>query len=176
MPEGWSKSRDLAKLAEMRAHFDLGIPLGELPGIPAEFSIADGPVRAWLQFGREQGLPMVQIRLEAALRPVCQRCLGEMRLDVRTESRLAVVDSEAQAARVPEEFETFLAAEGHSSLAALVAEELMLALPIVPRHTAGERCLGAGAAEAEPPPADAAAEETQRPFAQLRSLLERDRN
>jgi uncharacterized protein len=172
MPEGWSRPRDLAKLADARAQFDLSIPLGDLPGIPAEFGTADGPVRAWLHFGREQGLAIAQVRLTAALRAVCQRCLGEMRLDVSAESRLAIVDNEAQVGRVPEEFETFLAPDGYAALAALVAEELLLALPLVPRHATGESCLAA-AAEVQPA---AAAEETQRPFADLRSLLERGRN
>lgn len=175
MPEGWSKSRDLAKLADARSHFDLSIPLGDLPGIPAEFSAADEPVRSWLQFSREQGLAVVQVRLAAVLKAVCQRCLGEMRLELAAESRLAVVDSEAQASRVPEEFETILAPDGYASLAALVAEEVLLALPLVPRHAPGERCLIAPAAESQPAGA-AVADETQRPFADLRSLLERGRN
>jgi uncharacterized protein len=174
MPEGWSKSSDLAKLADTRARFDLSIPLGDLPGIPAEFSAADGPVRSWLQFGREQGLPVVQIRVAAGLKAVCQRCLGDMGLDLTAESRLAIVDSEAQASRVPEEFETFLAPDGYASLAALVAEELLLALPLVPRHGASERC-GAGPAVESPRPA-VVSEETQRPFADLRSMLERSRD
>lgn len=173
MPEGWSKSRDLAKLADTRAHFDLGIPLGDLPGVPAGYASADGPVRAWLQFGREQGLSIVQVRVAATLRGVCQRCLAELRLDVRADSRLAIVGSETQAERVPEELETFMAEEGHSSLAALVAEELLLALPLVPRHAPDEGCLAASVAQ-EPPEAGAA-QETQRPFADLKALLERGR-
>ena len=177
MPEGWSTPRDLAKLAELRAHFDYEIPLGELPGIPGEFAVADGPVRAKLQFGRERGLPRVQIGLQVTLTPICQRCLGAMRLEVSAEMRVVVVDSEAQAASVPEEFETFLAADGHSSLAALVAEELLLALPIVPRHAAGEHCQVADTGFVQPPlPGTPAGEETQRPFAELRALLERGRN
>jgi len=116
----------------------------------------------------------VQVRLEAPLKAVCQRCLGEMRLELGGESRLAIVASEAQAGRTPEEFETFLAPDGYASLAALVAEELLLALPLVPRHAAGERCEAAPTTELLPAAA-AAAEETQRPFAELRSLLERGR-
>ena len=174
MPEGWSQSRDLAKLAEARAQFDLSIPLGDLPGIPAEFSAADRPVRSWLQFGREQGLPVVQIRLSATLKAACQRCLGEMQLELGAESRLAIVDSEAQAGSVPEELETFLAPDGYATLAALVAEELLLALPLVPRHAAGERCQVAPEAELHRPGAPVP-EETQRPFADLRSLLDLDR-
>jgi uncharacterized protein len=178
MPEGWSKPRDLAKLAEMRAHFEFEVPLEELPGIPAEFSAADGPVHLRLQFGREQGLAVVHVRLEAVLRPVCQRCLTEMRLPIAADSQLALVDSEAQAAVVPEEFECFLAPQGHASLAALGAEELLLALPIVPRHGSGEPCAAQDAGAEAPPDgardeARAPAGETQRPFADLRALLER---
>jgi uncharacterized protein len=180
MPNGWSKPRDLAKLAEMRARFEFEIPLGDLPGIPAEFTLADGPVRVWLQFGRERGVPVADVKVQVVLRPQCQRCMGEMRLTIASESHVAVVDSEAQAANVAEEMETFLAADGHGTLAALAAEELLLSLPLVPRHAAGERCLEgtAGAVNVLPASsgATAAVEETQRPFADLRALLEKGRN
>ena len=179
MPNGWSKPRDLAKLAESRARFEFEIPLGDLPGIPAEFSHAEGPVRLWVQFGRERGLAVAHVRLQAVLKPLCQRCLAEMRLPIAADSQLALVDSEAQGAAVPEEFETFLARDGHCSLAALAAEELLLSLPSVPRHGHEERCeaSGASADAAVTAPAVAEAmspvEETQRPFADLRALLER---
>jgi uncharacterized protein len=174
MPEGWSKPRELAKLADKRAQFAFEIPVGELPGIPEEFSLADGPAQVALQFGRERGLAVAHVRLHAVLTPQCQRCLSPMRLPVAADSRLALVESEAQAAAVPEEFETFLAADGHCTLAALAAEELLLALPIVPRHGPEERCMGAGdAAVAEPA---VPGEPTQRPFADLRALLGRDKS
>ena len=177
MPDGWSTARDLAKLADTRAHFEFEIPLGDLPGIPEEFSGAEGPVRAWLQFGREQGLGVVQLKLHAILKPLCQRCLGPMRLEVSSESRVALVASEAQAAGVPEELETFRAPDGHGSLAALVAEELLLSLPLVARHGAGERCVAADASpDAAEGSAPRASGETQRPFADLRALLERGKN
>jgi len=180
MPQGWSKPRDLAKLAEMRAQFEFEIPLGDLPGLPEEFAHADEPVQVRLQFGLEGGQAVVQVGLHAVLKPRCQRCLGELRLTIRADSRVAVVDSEAQAEAVPEELETFLAPGGHCSLAALAAEELLLALPLVPRHAPGERCVDAAAGADAPAPASpgatAAIEARQRPFAQLRTLLERGKN
>jgi uncharacterized protein len=161
-------------LADMGAEYELEIPPGELPGIPEEFSLADGPVRATLRFGREQGLAVAHVTLSAVLTPVCQRCLGAMRLPIAADSRLALVESEAQAGTVPEEFETYLAAGGHCTLAALVAEELLLALPIVARHGPAERC-GASDEVATPPPARSGAADTQRPFADLRALMDRDK-
>jgi len=165
MPDGWSKPRDLAKLAEMGARFEFEIPLADLPGIPAEFA-GEGPVRAWLKFNRERGLPVADVRVQGVLKAQCQRCLREMRLHVESESHVAVIDSEAQADSVAAEVETFLAADGQGTLAALAAEELLLSLPLVPRHAEGERCLESGAT----------AEETQRPFADLRALLDKGRH
>jgi uncharacterized protein len=165
MPDGWSKPRDLAKLAEMGARFEFEIPLAELPGIPADFA-ADGPVKAWMQFSRERGVPVADVKVLAVLKAQCQRCLREVRLAVDSESHVAVIDNEAQADTVAEEVETFLAADGHGTLAALAAEELLLSLPLVPRHAEGERCIESSAST----------EETQRPFADLRALLDKDRH
>ena len=177
MAPGWSKPRNLERLAEQRARFEFDIPLVDLPGIPAEFSLAAEPVQVWLQFGRDRGVAVADVRLRAVLQPRCQRCLDTMRLPIRADSRVAVVDSAAAAARAPEELETFLAPEGHSSLAALAAEELLLALPIVARHAEGE-CSVAAAVESMPlaPPGAAAAGETQRPFADLRAMFERGKH
>jgi DUF177 domain-containing protein len=178
MPQGWSKPRDLERLAEQGARFEFEIPLGDLPGIPAEFSLAADPAQVWLQFGRDRGVAVADVRLRVVLQPRCQRCLETMRLPINAASRVAVVDSAAAAVRAPEELETFLAPEGHSSLAALAAEELLLALPIVPRHAEGE-CRAAPAAVENvqlAPPGTAAQAETQRPFADLRAMLERGKN
>ncbi len=179
MPNGWSKAHDLAKLADRRAQYEFEIPLGDLPGIPEEFSLAEGPVQVGLHFGRERGLAVVHVRLNAILTPLCQRCLRPMRLPIAADSHVAMVGSPAQAAQVPEEYETFLATDGHSTLAALAAEELLLALPIVPRHGSGERCEVSGTGAQAPGAAAVLTEatepvgETQRPFAELRALLER---
>ena len=48
---------------------------------------------------------------------------------------MLLVGSEREAEEAPVGWETYLAPEGRLSLAALVAEELLLALPIVPLHS-----------------------------------------
>ena len=183
MPHGWSKPRDLAQLAQRHAKFEFEIPLGDLPGLPVEFAVADEPVRVAMQFSRVGRVDMVHVNLSAVLTPVCQRCLAPMRLSMRSDSDLAVVDSEAAAAKLPDTLESFLASEGHSSLAALAAEELLLALPIVPQHAPGEPCEPCDPCEV----ADRGAEGhslrdapqrpgPQRPFEDLRALLARDQD
>jgi uncharacterized protein len=180
MPGRWSKLRDVARLADERAEFEFEIPVGELPGFPAELSAADGPVHVRLRFGREQGFAVADVAIRGALSTSCQRCLGPMQLLLATGSRVAVVQAESAADAVPAEWETFLAADGRLSIPALVAEELLLALPIVPLHGAEAAC-GAAIEAAVTPAGEAAPQvpgrqaeaETQRPFADLRKLLDR---
>jgi uncharacterized metal-binding protein YceD (DUF177 family) len=60
-----------------------------------------------------------------------------------------------------------LASGGRISVADLVTEELLLSLPLVPRHEVAAECAVAAAQPEE------GATETHRPFAQLADLLKR---
>lgn len=171
------KLRDVRKLADSRAVFELDIPLAELPGFPVEYQAGGGQVHARLSFGREQGHAMAQVALQADLAATCQRCLGLLQLHVDTHSPVLIVESEQEAEGAPAGWETFLAPEGRLVFAALAAEELLLALPLVPVHAEGEPCRAlateAGTEPAEASHAEAPDVETARPFADLRALLER---
>lgn len=134
------KLRDVRKLADSRAVFELDIPLAELPGFPVEYQAGGGQVHARMSFGREQGHAMAQVALRAELAATCQRCLGPMQLRVDTHSPVLIVESEQEAEGAPGGWETFLAPEGRLVFAALVAEELLLALPIVPLHAQVAQC------------------------------------
>jgi uncharacterized protein len=174
MSGGALKLHDVRKLADSRAAFEFDVPLRELPGLPAELGAADAGVHVQVRFGREQGYATADVRLNARLQITCQRCMQPMPLSVQAHSPVLVVDSEQQAEEAPPGWETFLAPDGRLSLETLVAEELLLALPIVPLHAAGETC---AALEAEAPGTQTASAEneaqgTVRPFADLRALLE----
>ena len=170
MPGGASKLRDVRKLADARATLDLEIPVAELPGLPGELVSGAGYVHAHLQFGREQGFMVAQVALRAQLELICQRCMGPMPMPIETSSPVLLIESEADAEAAPVEWETYLAAEG--------AEELLLALPVVPLHADSSACEAAAgravearnAAAASPP--QSAGEATVRPFADLRALLD----
>jgi len=175
MAGGALKLRDLRKLAETRAAFEFELPVTELPGLPRELSAGDGRVQVQLRFGREQGFAVADVEVRASLQLVCQRCLGPLPLAVRARSPVLVVESERAADEAPAGWETFLAPEGRLSLAALAAEELLLAVPIVPLHGADASCVPAAAIGQTPAeqPGRAKDPATVRPFADLRALLER---
>jgi uncharacterized protein len=177
MPGGAQKLRDVRKLADARATLDLDIPVAELPGLPGELILGRGQVHARVQFGREQGFMVAQVALRGQLELICQRCMGPMPLPIETSSPVLLIESEADAEAAPVEWETYLAAEGRLNLAALAAEELLLALPVVPLHADSSACEAAAgrlppapdAAPTSPAPAEPA---MVRPFADLRALLD----
>ena len=187
MPGGASKLRDVRKLADARATLVLDIPVAELPGLPGEL-VCSGELHAQVQFGREQGFMVAQVALRGELELICQRCMRPMPLPIASSSPVLLVESEADAEAAPVEWETYLAAEGRLSLAALAAEELLLALPVVPLHADGgchaiaAQAPAPGAPGPVPPVAvagtssDGAAgageQATTRPFADLRALLD----
>jgi len=109
----------------------------------------------------------LQVRARLGLQ--CQRCLQPMLHDMVLDRRLRFVRGENEAARLDEESEDdVLALPAQLDLSALVEDELILGLPLVPRH---EEC-------SEPLPlADGAApvseDEAPHPFAALEALRRR---
>ncbi|HZF78587.1 MAG TPA: YceD family protein [Rubrivivax sp.] len=135
-------------------------------------------VVTWSAQGSLQAVPgsdtqlwlTLQVRTRVQLQ--CQRCLQPMLHDLTLDRRLRFVHDEAEAARLDEESEDdVLALQGRLHLVGLIEDELILALPLVPRH---EDCsqplpLVNGAPESAP-------EEAAHPFAALAALRRRDPN
>ena len=115
--------------------------------------------------------------LDVSARPevVCQRCMQPMRWPVKVKSRIALVSDYDAADRVPEGLEVFLVEGDSVSVRDLVDEEIMLALPNVPRHEEGSECaerrMQLPGHEVGPDEPDDS--QVQKPFAQLGELLKR---
>jgi uncharacterized protein len=67
----------------------------------------------------------------------CQRCLAPVCVPIDVDTELELADSEAEIATAEDEVDRVLATPA-MALAALVEDELLLALPMVPRHDACE--------------------------------------
>lgn len=126
-------------------------------------------VAARLEFGRDEaGRAVVAGRISATLVLECQRCLGPMELELELAPRLGVCGSEAEAARLPDQLDPLVVGDGPVSVRGLVEDELLLALPVVARHASACREIPAG----DQVGSGAAAEDTRRPFGNLRDLLD----
>ncbi len=173
MSEGWSKLLDIGLLADERADVDFSIPLKEFPRVLPLLAAPDGTAHGRVDFTREGRVVVAEVTVAADLTLLCQRCLAPLNWSVDSKGRAALVASAAEAERLPEQLETVLAPEYRISIRDLVEEELLLALPLVPRHQ-NDECAGAGAGTS--PEQDSAAEpagETHRPFEQLSELFKR---
>jgi uncharacterized protein len=162
----WSRPLEIDRLAEAEADIEFAGPLAELDGVRSLRTGLTGSVRGRARFSREQGLAVVELSIAGSATLECQRCLRPMELPLDTSARIALVGSESELARVPEELEPVLAPAARLSIGELVTEELLLTLPIVPLHAGEEGC-------ARGPARAARGGETQRPFAGLAELLKR---
>jgi uncharacterized protein len=165
----WSQPLDVDRLADSAADVDFAIPLAELSGLRSLRAGLGGGVKGRAHFAREEGTPVADLAFSGVATLQCQRCLQPMERPLERASRIALIASEAEAARAPAEREPVLAAGGRISIGELLTEELLLLLPIVPLHEARPQCA------AERPVAGAAPTggETHRPFAHLDELLKR---
>ena len=157
---------------------DQGIRLtGELPAdtmrrLAGSCLDAAGTVSVDLRFTRTAGgLRALRGRVAARLGFTCQRCLERMEQEVVAEPVLFLFRPGEAQAGVPDEAEA-LVVEPSVVLAEFVEDELLLALPMMPRHPAGtcgtSASRGRGQGEA---PAESA---RPNPFASLEKFRRRD--
>jgi uncharacterized protein len=172
MSEGWSKLLDIGPLADGRAEIEFSIPLREFPRVAPLLAAPDGEARGRVNFAREGRIPVAEVTVAAEVTLLCQRCLSPLKWSVRGSGRAALVATAAAAESLPGTLETVLAPEYRISIRDLVEEELLLALPLVPRHE-DDGCAGRAGAQEQQDSAAQPAAETHRPFEQLRELFKR---
>jgi uncharacterized protein len=165
----WSRPLEVERLADGGADIEFAVPLAELSGLRSLRAGVAGNVHGRARFSREQDMVVAELALHGSATLECQRCMRPMELPIDTLTRIALVASEGEAARVPSDLEPVLVAGGRISAGELVTEELLLTLPIVPLHGHGAVCASASAGAALPQNGG----ETHKPFARLGELLKR---
>lgn len=117
-----------------RRQFEGCVPLSAMDRLGGSLADTEGECRYALEFGRDAlQVPYVELSLEAGLPLVCQRSLERFVFPVKTVQRLGLIRDEAEEAALPPDYEPLLLAEdGLLRPVALVEDELVLALPVVP--------------------------------------------
>ena len=175
MSLGWSRRAPVDTLVGTETAVDFTIPLADLPRVSHELTSKDGEASGHVRFSRQQGQAVADLVVGAQPEVVCQRCMQPMRWPVKVKSRVALVSDYDAADRVPAEMEVFLVEGDSVSVRDLVDEEVMLALPNVPRHDEDSECARQKVQLPGQPdePDDEADLQVQKPFAQLGELLKR---
>jgi len=169
MSAPWRKPLDVDRLSDGGADLEFAVPLAELSELRSPQGEVAGEARGRARFSREQGVAVVELALTGVATLTCQRCMQPMEYPFESRTRVALLASEAQTGELPPDLEPVLAADGRISLGELITQELLLLLPIVPRHAADAPCAGSAAVA----PAQPSGGQTQRPFAHLAELLKR---
>jgi len=76
-----------------------------------------------------------QVKTEAKL--ICQRCMEEMDLPIVLDVQLAFVRTEAEMERLSDDYEVSLIEDVPVMLSDIVEDEILLALPPIPKHLEG---------------------------------------
>jgi uncharacterized protein len=138
---------DPRKAAAQASIFEGTLSLSRLPRLSALLlreasgEVPDGGVSKndqahyRLAFGRDQdGRSVVEGKVAAALPLRCQRCNEAYRLDVDAPIRLALVSGIDEANALPEHYDPLLLDDRLMRPAELIEDELILAVPPIPRH------------------------------------------
>lgn len=110
------------------------LPLARLPRLVGLLADANGEVRYQLSFGRNAiGQRSVALQADTALPLTCQATLDRFEFPVHIDAHLGFVRDEAEDAGLPEGYEATLTDDGMVDPVALIEDELILAIPVVPR-------------------------------------------
>ena len=156
---------DVARQVQAQRTYEGVLPLATLRRLGGSLASGTGEVRYAVEFGRDAlGVSYLGLRVEAGLPLICQRTLDLFAYPVVIDQRLGLITEEAEEAALPPGYEPLLVTDGQLSIADVIEDELILALPVVP--------LKPGAPLEWKDPADTAsgAEEAVNPFAVLGAL------
>jgi uncharacterized protein len=166
MPADWYRPVDVERLADVGESRKFDLPLADLPRLTPALASTDGYARCRVTFAREQGQPVAEVAVDARLGLRCQRCLKPVWTAVDGRSQVRFVTDPARVDENDLGIEPTLAPDGKIALRDLVEEELLLSVPLVPRHDDPREC---GVIDDESAEDDG----MQKPFAGLGELLKR---
>jgi uncharacterized protein len=127
---------DPREFVERKRRIKGSIPLARLDRLRDVLSDSGGEAKIDLAFGKEGRIGCISGTVEADLPLQCQCCLETMLFPVQSDVRLGVVGSIDEANLLPEDLEPILVNPGAEvALADVVQDELLLAVPAIPRHT-----------------------------------------
>ena len=121
--------------AEGQRQFAGSMALSQMLRLLPLLSSEGGQVRFELAFQLDQERrPEIDIQVFAELPLICQRSLQQYLEPIRRQSVVSVVMTQAEQDLLPEAAEPVLVEEGRIALKRLVEDELLLAVPLVPRN------------------------------------------
>ena len=141
---------DPLRMAETRRLLQGHVALAEMKRLVESLQDNDGDARVSIEFGVDaEGIRFMRGRIQADVQLVCQRCLETMRYPIDSEFALGLVRNTTEAEELPSHYEPLVLDGKPLFLRDVIEDELLLALPIVPRHPPAECSVKLDEAEAQ---------------------------
>jgi uncharacterized protein len=160
---------DLCAAAEARRTLRGLMKLARLVRVLPLLASREGKLEVLLELGRdEDGTHYLVGSVKGRLVLQCQRCLEPMDYPLDAAFRLGLVHGEEQMQRLTDRYEPLLITGEPASLADVITDEVLLALPITALHSGMSGC--------QPPAADnqtQAGSRRESPFAVLAQLKQK---
>lgn len=137
----WYSSAELDACAARSAVLHETLELSRLPRLCAALGSGAGTVEAVLEFApRHAGWMPAELRFETRLELTCQRCLEPLELVLAERVELGFVESLASEGCLPEGRVAVVLEDERLSPVELLEDELIVSLPLVPRHASAAEC------------------------------------
>ncbi|OOS23838.1 hypothetical protein B0681_09340 [Moraxella porci DSM 25326] len=128
----------LEKWADIGFHWQGVIAIDELPRL-SEQTVGGGSLHALVDLAKQDGVLWLLYQVTGGVSVGCQRCLEPLSIDLSGEYRLALLNDESEIGLIDGAEYVLIDELGESArrllpIKDLLEDELMLALPLSPRH------------------------------------------
>lgn len=116
------------------------VPVAELPRMTDLLADSEGKISYVLRgLAGKDGNPQLELIVDGSCNLRCQRCLNALTYPIKLVSRLRLVsEGEVDNSDIEDDEVDSIPAEKRLDVLALLEEELLLSLPIAPKHGLGE--------------------------------------
>ncbi len=167
---------DTRRIFQQDAELGGSVDLERLPRFRQSLVSDEADIQVELRFSEgNSGYREIRGHLQARVEVACQRCLEPMAIELADQLCLALVKDDEQASKLRPEFDPWICPDIKLILADLIEEQLILSLPIVAAHEAGQCQANTGAAALAADTGETIEEEVkENPFAVLEQLKKSD--
>ena len=131
----WYSLPDLMSLAERGAVLEGTIPLTQFERLKDLLNSSEGSAKARMSFRRSHDdVLLMDLNCEATLELVCQRCLEPVTHEVCEQVEFAIADTEDSLSVLPQGADLIALEGDRFQPAALIEDELIVSLPLIPKH------------------------------------------
>jgi uncharacterized protein len=137
----WYSPHELEALGQRKVQLNGEIGATRLTRLREILNSDEGSVRASLKFGQQGGgYVTVDLHYETNFELACQRCLEPMKEKASGHVLFVVLEDESMAAGAPAGYEPIMLSGGRFQPAEVIEDELLVSLPLIPRHARIEEC------------------------------------